>query len=78
MVPNRVAGLWAIAGSLRAETVSLPIWGAPPESEFEALLVPAFGHEVSIDAVQCLLVPRSSEYPAFRRDTGPWDVRDYG
>jgi hypothetical protein len=29
---------------------------------------PAFGHEVSIGAVQCPFVASSSEYPAFRRD----------
>ena len=42
----------------------------PVHRKFEALLVPGFGHEVEvlIGAVQRLPVPKSSEYPAFRRD----------
>jgi hypothetical protein len=43
-----------------------------PPSEVEAVLITAFGCkvEVLVGTVQRLAVPRSSEYPAFRRDWG--------
>jgi hypothetical protein len=43
----------------------------PLHREFEALLVSAFGHQVEewVSAVQRLPVPKSSECPAFRRDS---------
>jgi hypothetical protein len=51
-----------------------------PHREFAALLVAAFGHqvEVLVGAVQRPPVPKSSEYPAFRRDHWPVDVHRYG
>ncbi len=60
-----------VAHQLVSRVASIPTVPARPlHWEFEVVLTPALRHkvEVLVGGVQRLPVPRSSEYPAFRRD----------